>query len=114
LLRYSLLAIVIMLLGSKLFSPQFIIWLCPLLPLVEVRWRYVLPVLLLIIGGISQYIYPHNYLELELVVPHVVILLAVRNFLLLVMAVILLLPLRNTPASGEKGIVGLTPSGRVL
>ncbi|HEX79446.1 MAG TPA: DUF2029 domain-containing protein [Dehalococcoidia bacterium] len=111
LLRYSLLAIVMMLLGSKLFSPQFIIWLCPLLPLVKVRWRYVLPVLFLIIGGISQYIYPHNYIELEMVLTHTVVLLAIRNCLLLVMAVILLLPLRNPPANGEKEATALTPSG---
>ena len=112
LLRYSMLAVVIMLLGSKLFSPQFIIWLCPLLPLVIVRWRYALPVLFLVTGGITQYIYPHNYLDLEMVVPYVVVLLAVRNFLLVVMAVILLLPPRFLSANGEKGVVGLTPSGR--
>jgi len=112
LLRYSMLAVVIMLLGSKLFSPQFIIWLCPLLPLVIVRWRYALPVLFLVTGGITQYIYPHNYLDLEMVVPYVVVLLAVRNFLLVVMAVILLLPPRFLSVNGEKGVVGLTPSGR--
>jgi uncharacterized membrane protein len=110
-LRYSLLAIVVMLLGSKLFSPQFLIWLCPLLPLVEVRWRYVLPVLFLIVGGITQYIYPYNYIELEMVLTHVVILLAVRNFLLLVMAFIILLPLRTKPVNVGKGVVGFNPSG---
>jgi uncharacterized membrane protein len=110
LLRYSLLAIVIMLLGSKLFSPQFIIWLCPLLSLVVVRWRYALAVLFLLIGGITQYIYPHHYLELEMVVPYIVISLAVRNFLLLAMAVILLLPLRNKLQNREQEVIGLLPA----
>ncbi len=110
LLRYATLAVVIMLLGSKLFSPQFLIWLCPLLPLVEVRWRYALPVLILLIGSITQYIYPFNYIELEMVTPHVVILLFMRNPLLVAMAVILLLPL-NKSASRENGEpAGLTPT----
>ncbi len=104
LLRYSLLAILIMLLGGKLFSPQFIIWLCPLLSLIVVRWRYALLVLFLVIGGITQYIYPHHYLEFESVVPHLVVLLAVRNLLLVAMAVILLLPLRSPPENGEEQI----------
>lgn len=101
LLRYAALSVMIMLLASKLLSPQFLIWLCPLLPLVIVRWRYALPVLILIIGVITQYIYPYHYLEFEALVPHTIVLLAVRNFLLMVMAVVMLLPLRSQLASGE-------------
>jgi hypothetical protein len=93
-----------MLLTSKVLSPQFLIWLCPLLLLVVVRWRYALPVLFLFIGGITQYIYPHHYLEFESVVPYIVVLLAVRNLLLVAMAVLLLLPLRSSPVNGEEQI----------
>ena len=96
-----MLAILIMLFGSKLLSPQFIIWLCPLLPLVAVRWRYALPVLFLIVGGITQYIYPYHYLELEMVTPYIVVLLAVRNLLLVAIAVILLLPIRSKQTNVE-------------
>jgi len=103
-LRYSLLAVCVMLLTSKILSPQFLIWLCPLLPLVVVRWRYALPVLFLFIGGITQYIYPHHYLEFESVVPYLVVLMAVRNLLLVAMAVLLLLPLRSSPVNGEEQI----------
>jgi len=103
-LRYSLLAVFVMLLTSKVLSPQFLIWLCPLLPLVVVRWRYALPVLFLVIGGVTQYIYPHHYLEFESVVPYLVVLLAVRNLLLVAMAVLLLLPLRSSSVNGEEQI----------
>lgn len=100
-LRYSLLAVFIMLLTSKLFSPQFLIWLCPLIPLVRARWRYVPLVLFLVIGGLTQYIYPHYYLDFEAFVPYLVIMLAIRNFLLVVMAILYLLPTRSLSANGE-------------
>ena len=100
-LRYSLLAVFIMLLTSKLFSPQFLIWLCPLIPLVRARWRYVPWVLFLVIGGLTQYIYPHYYLDFEAFVPYLVIMLAIRNFLLVVMAILYLLPTRSLSVNGE-------------
>ena len=100
-LRYSLLAILIMLLGSKLFSPQFLIWLVPLLPLVMGRWRYAPLALFLVAGGITQYIYPHHYIEFELGTLYLIIMLAIRNFLLVAMAILLLLPPRSLPANGE-------------
>jgi uncharacterized membrane protein len=100
-LRYSLLAVFIMLLTSKLFSPQFLIWLVPLIPLVRARWRYAPWVLFLIIGGLTQYIYPHYYLDFEAFVPYLVIMLAIRNFLLVVMAILYLLPTRSLSANGE-------------
>ena len=90
-LRYSLLAILIMLLSSKLFSPQFLIWLCPLLPLVRGRWRYTSWMLFLAVGGLTQYIYPYHYIEFELGTPYLIAMMASRNFLLVVMVIILLL-----------------------
>ena len=120
-LRYSLLAVFIMLLTSKVFSPQFLIWLCPLIPLVRTRWRYIPWLLFLVIGGLSQYIYPHNYLEFEYATlgselgkTYLIIMLAIRNFLLVAMAVIYLFPPRpsSVNAKREKGVVSsLTPSG---
>lgn len=100
-LRFSLLAVFIMLLTSKVLSPQFLIWLCPLIPLVKGRWRYFTLVLFLVIGGITQYIYPHNYIDFELATlgselgkPYLVVMLALRNLLLMAMAVAYILPLR--------------------
>lgn len=113
LLRYTLVAILIMLLTSKVFSPQFMIWLCPLIPIVEARWRYVPMVLFLIAGAITQYIYPHNYITFELFTPYLVVMLAIRNLLLVAMAAIYLLPIRSSPVNEklEKGVdENLTPS----
>jgi uncharacterized membrane protein len=104
LLRYTLVAVLIMLLTSKVFSPQFLIWLCPLIPIVGARWRYVPLVLFLIAGAITQYIYPHNYIAFELFTPHLVILHAIRNLLLVVMAVIYILPMRSSPLKVEEGV----------
>jgi hypothetical protein len=99
LLRYSLLAVLIMLLSSKLFSAQFLIWLCPLLPLVNGQWRYAPWLLFLAAAVLTQYIYPFHYIEfefasLELGSPYPVIMMAGRNLLLAVMAVFLIFPSR--------------------
>ncbi|UCG54133.1 MAG: DUF2029 domain-containing protein [Dehalococcoidia bacterium] len=101
-LRYSILAVLIMLLTSKVFSPQFLIWLCPLIPIVRTRWPRISAFLFLIAGAITQYIYPHNYIEFELFTPYLVVLHATRNWLLLVMALIYILPLGDASLKVEK------------
>lgn len=119
-LRYSLVAVFIMLLTSKVFSPQFLIWLCPLLPLARVRWRYIVWGLFLVVGGLSQYIYPYHYIEFEYATlgsafgeTYLIAMLAIRNFLLVVMAVIYLLPLGSSVNGKREGDIAssLTPSG---
>ena len=122
-LRYSLLAVLIMLLTSKVFSPQFLIWLCPLVPLVRVRWRYIPWLLFLVAGAITQYIYPYHYMEFEYATlgselgeTYLIIMLAIRNFLLLAMAVIYLFPPRSSSVNKERGegtADSLIPSGIV-
>ena len=103
-LRYTLIVVFIMLLTSKVFSPQFLIWLCPLIPLVRARRRYVPLLLFLVAGAITQYIYPHNYIAFELFTPHLVVLHALRNLLLAAMVVIYLLPMRSSPVKVEEGV----------
>ncbi len=94
LLHFSLLAVLIMLLASKVFSPQFLIWICPLVPLVAQRWQYQPLLLFLATAIISQYIYPHNYIEFERATygtqygyQYMLVLLFVRNLILGVMTV---------------------------
>ena len=94
-LRYSLLVTLILLLGSKLFSPQFLIWLCPLLPLVRGRWYYASWILFLVIGGLTQYVYPYHYIEFFQNTPYLIIMMACRNFLLLVMFILICLQIRR-------------------
>ncbi len=111
-MRCSILAILIMLLASKVFSPQFLIWLCPLIPLVNTRWRYLTLALFLVAAIITQYIYPHNYIAFELFTPYLVVMLFIRNLLLVAMAVIYCLPVRSPPLKVEEGMaVKVTPSG---
>ena len=114
LLLFSLLAVLIMLLASKVFSPQYLVWVCPLLPLVAER-RFFDPLLLfLVAAGISQYIYPHNYLKFELATlgtqyeyQYLVILLFIRNLLLAAIMLQAFFVAFRFPSS--KGII--TPSG---
>jgi hypothetical protein len=94
LLHFSTLAVLLMLLTSKVFSPQFLIWICPLVPLVAQRWQYTTLLLFLPAAIISQYIYPHHYQEFEIATrgtqygyQYMVALLFIRNLMILVMTV---------------------------
>lgn len=113
LLLFSLLAIFIMLLTSKVFSPQFLIWLCPLIPLVIQRRLYNPLLLFLVAAGISQYIYPHHYQEFEYATlgpecgyQYLIVLLFIRNLLILAITIqVFAVAFRSPPMKG------VTPSG---
>ncbi len=105
-IRCSMLAVIIMLLTSKVFSPQFLIWLCPLIPLVNARRRYVPLVLFLVAAVITQYVYPHNYIEFELFNPPFVVMLFIRNLLLATMVVIYFLAAPLLLSKAEKVLGG--------
>ncbi|MFC1846963.1 glycosyltransferase 87 family protein [Chloroflexota bacterium] len=113
LLLFSLLVVLIMLLASKVFSPQYLIWICPLIPLVMERKLYDLLILFLVAAGISQYIYPHHYVDFERATygpqygyQYLVVLLFIRNMLMLLMAVPLYVMAFRSPSLKE-----VTPSG---
>ena len=61
---YSLLVIVITLITSKVFSPQYLIWLIPIIPLVFGPLRYAILVVFVAMGALTYYIFPVHYLEL--------------------------------------------------
>lgn len=88
-INYSSLAVLAFLLASKVFSPQFLIWLAPLLPLATVPARQVWLGLFVVIGALTQYIYPYHYLDFEYGYPYLIGMLAARNLLLAVMALFL-------------------------
>lgn len=90
--RFSLLVLTVFLLTSKVLSAQYLIWLCPLLPLVNGRWNTVIWSLFIAAAVITQYIFPYGFNSFELGEPYIVALMATRNFLLTIMAVFLLLP----------------------
>ncbi|MDD5095100.1 MAG: glycosyltransferase 87 family protein [Dehalococcoidia bacterium] len=86
---YATLAIVAFMLANKVFSPQYIIWLYPLIPVIVLRSRFLLWAAFISIGVLTQYIYPDHYLDLIAIKTEPVYVLALRNALLVGFAVIL-------------------------
>lgn len=90
LLIYSTLIILAFLLTNKVLSPQYLVWLCPLLPLVIGERDYWVWALFALVGVITQFIYPYHYIDFELVKPYAVILLFARNLLVVALLVLLI------------------------
>ena len=103
LLRYAILAIIAFLLSSKVFSIQYLIWLCPLLPLLNIRRSNLIFILFLIAGVFTLYIYPFNYTPFARFETLPVIIMAGRNLLLLAIGALILFS-RSTKAA--RNIIG--------
>ncbi len=86
LLLFSLLAILVLILTDKVFSPQYIIWVCPLIALYAAKGRYPVWFMFVIAGIFTQYVYPYHYGEYELVLAIPVTIETMRNLLLLIIA----------------------------
>jgi uncharacterized membrane protein len=84
---YSLLVISILVITSKILSPQYLIWLLPLLPLLSGRKRYIIWALFAVTGALSYYIYPVLYLELGNFNSWASIVLLIRNICLVLLTV---------------------------
>jgi hypothetical protein len=94
LIRFSSLAIIVFMLANKVFSAQYLAWLCPLLPLIIGEQRYKVATLFVVAGVLTQYIYPYDYNSFELGEALPVFVLFVRNILLIIAAVLMALPRR--------------------
>jgi uncharacterized membrane protein len=90
-LQYSALAVALFMLTNKVFSAQYLAWLCPLLPLVAGGRRYLVPALFVVAAALTQYVYPYNYIGFELGEAAPVFVLTVRNLLLILMAILIAL-----------------------
>jgi hypothetical protein len=88
----------VLLLTSKVFSPQFIVWLYPLFPLVSGRFRSAAWVTFLTVACLTWYIYPLHYYDLVDLRQVAVDALVLRNVLLVLLAVLLL---GEKPAAAE-------------
>jgi hypothetical protein len=75
---------------NKVFSPQFMVWLYPLFPLVNGRLRPAIWVAFLLTACLTWYIYPLNYWDLVDTEQSAVNALILRNVLMLLMAGLLL------------------------
>jgi uncharacterized membrane protein len=90
--NYSFLTILLFISMGKVFSPQFIIWLYPLVPLINSRWRNTAWIIFMIIAILTYYIFPLHYEALVFNLKHSVInVLFLRNVLLLTLAGLLLI-----------------------
>ncbi len=110
---YSFLIILIVLITSKILSPQYLIWLVPLLPLVVGKWRYAVWVMFPIAGALTYVLFPHIYRQLINFTTTAIIVLAIRNLLLILMALVTVLSLRTVQepvAKREEPLIPSTPS----
>ncbi len=76
-------------------SGPSLVWLIPLLPLVWGRWRHIPWIIFMVAAVMTQFIYPYNYIEFEMKTPYLVGMMAGRNFLLVVMVIVLMLPIKR-------------------
>ncbi|MEW6141697.1 MAG: hypothetical protein AB1597_00880 [Chloroflexota bacterium] len=90
LLQFASLAVLIFMLTNKVFSAQYLLWLCPLLPLLGGRTRYLVWLLFAVAAALTQYVFPYHYIEFELGGSGTVAVLASRNVLLAVTAFVIL------------------------
>jgi uncharacterized membrane protein len=84
---YSLLAIAVFLISNKVLSPQYLIWLIPLIPLM-CGMRYTIWVVFAVIGALTYYIFPLHYVELIYLETWPIAILLVRNILLILLTVL--------------------------
>ena len=90
--NYSFLVILAFIFTNKVFSPQFIIWLYPLVPLITGQWRHASWVVFLLVGVLTYYIFPfpEHYGELIQGNFKMIAVLLSRNILLIALACLVL------------------------
>jgi Glycosyltransferase family 87 len=79
---------------SKVLSPQYLIWVLPILPLAVRPKRWLVWTLFAVVGLVTYYIYPLHYPELLALDPLAITTLAVRNSLLVTLTVLVAVSLR--------------------
>ena len=82
---YSFLAILMFIIASNVFSPQYLIWFFPIAPLVVRRWENVLWFVLIMVGILTYYEFPLHYDLLETGNTLLVYILLSRNILLIIL-----------------------------
>ncbi len=90
LFNYSFAAIVVFMVTNKVFSPQYLVWLYPVFPLVSGRFRPAIWVIYITISCLTWYIYPLHYYDLVDTRQVSVDALILRNTLLVFLAFLLL------------------------
>ncbi|MHB8792280.1 MAG: glycosyltransferase 87 family protein [Thermoleophilia bacterium] len=100
LVRFAAIAIATFIFGGKVFSPQFLIWLLPLIALIKGRDRGLVTGLFAAVLVLTQWEFPARYWELYLLEKHMVVEVAARNLLLgLVLLLMIISPGRKKTSS---------------
>ena len=94
--------ILVLLLTSKIFSPQYLIWLYPLIPLVMGKRRVTLYVVFAATGALTHYVWPSHYADLWHGHTGGIIALFARNILVFVMAWLVLNQSSRLPFLGRE------------
>ncbi len=97
---YSLLVVAVLIATSKVLSPQYLIWLCPLIPLFSGRFQYALWAVFIAISALTYYIFPLHYFELIDLKSGVTAALLARNVLVIAMVILVAISL----AQRKRGI----------
>jgi len=96
LVRFTAIAIATFIFGGKVFSPQFLIWLLPLIPLIKGRDRGIITGLFAAVLLLTQWEFPARYWNLYLLEKPIVVEVAARNLLLgMVLLLMLISPGRE-------------------
>jgi len=77
------------LIGSKVLSPQYLVWVVPVVPLIAGPRRYAAWAVFTLLGLLTYYIYPLHYDELLNHQVGAIAALASRNFLLVILTLII-------------------------
>lgn len=92
--RYAVILVLAFLLFNKVFSAQYMAWFCPFIPLLNIRFKYLIVAMLMIAGVFTIYVYPFNYIEFEYWESLPVLLMASRNLLLIIVFVLVVLGIK--------------------
>jgi uncharacterized membrane protein len=102
LFNYAFLIILVMMLTNKVLSPQYMVWLYPLVPLITGRARHPVWLIFVVASWLTWYIYPANYIDLINREQTLVSALFLRNVMLVLMAVWLLGEPRTTEGASRE------------
>lgn len=90
LVRFAAIAIAAFIFGGKVFSPQYLIWLLPLIPLIKGKDRGLIIGLFAAILLLTQWEFPTHYWNLYLLEKPIIVEVAARNVLLGVLLVLMM------------------------
>jgi hypothetical protein len=96
---YALLIICTVLITGKVLSPQYLIWLVPIIPMVLFRGRLVIAAIFICIGAVTYYLFPHAYLDLIALRNAPVVALFFRNLLIIALALLAAIYLKRMKSS---------------